>query len=524
MSRVVTRDYPVLIPYQIDFQATRVGKHIRQSKQHILWRFGFSHIPSLLSGKTGVACRGMELEVRLIWSVASGKHIIYLNNILIYQTPHSSSIKVAPAQKFEHSFNVAENVLPGGHVIHISAWALGVGSHASPEKQFTMNFDGQPYRNFCPMYLLGSSRMMKKYEIALKKAEEKLKRFPPGGPSSGSFSQSNSFDNAATVLGDRPKRTVNQNGMPFPQKGGMTHHRRPSAPEMLPPDILAADVAKSDEEEEILIAQARANSLRDLREHNEQAQTGAFARDSQEQEKYIAQAKVNSFRDMRGIKDDFTVHSFARPPPSSRPVFRSSNLQSVQEGIDLLDTDHNSLPGRGLFRSASNVTLDTAIKTPEDDLMSLASGYSHLDPTKSWQTQQNISFRLQQPPVYADTVAGDLIQPTPSLAPEKSYHGGAYEHDGYGFASPPRPSPMNFAGRHMNYAPGQQQPFAQMQQPPLYPQQRSPQWQKSSQYQVSSQQSYSPQMSSNMSFTAAPQPTFETLNAAFATPSNVAGR
>jgi hypothetical protein len=55
--------------------------------------------------------------------------------------------------------------------------------------------------------------------------------------------------------------------------------------------------------------------------------------------------------------------------------------------------------------------------TTEDkrDDMSYVADTPHLDPTQIWKTQQGLSFRLQNPPVYADTMAGDLINPSPSF-------------------------------------------------------------------------------------------------------------
>jgi hypothetical protein len=545
MITATIRDYPVIIPYQVDFQTTTVGKHIRQTKRHVIWRFGFSHIPSVLAGKKGVACRGMEIEVTLVWSIASGKHLLYLNNGLVYQSAPSSGLKVIPTSKFEHTFNVPENVIPGGHVIHIIAWAMGTGSHSTLDKQFKLFFDGQSYNNFCPIYLLGSPRMMMKNEIALNKAKEKLRRISEGGGNDDFGSQNSPIDPPGANMGDRPRWTNNTiqggyNGgrdqirpnMPLPPRGSSFHEmksgigyaqRRPSAP-----DLLSREFAKSDEEENIMLAQARINSFRDLRAEQERARSGMYPQSEREQEKFVAQAKVNSFRDMSG--DHMSIPSFARPPASpihrAPPARNPLNLQSVQEGIDLLDVNPRPDVGRGMVRSSSNVTLDTAIQSPDDDLLSLATDYSHLNPNPSWQTQQNISFRLQRPPVYADTAAGDLIQPSPSMS-NQSFYGNisGQSVDGFGRQAPPV-QPMNFAGRHMSYSQQeqrQQQQQQQQQQQIPQRQQYVHQQQATNPTQQSQQQSVGPQFSSNMSFTAAPPPTFESLNAAFAPSPSVAG-
>jgi hypothetical protein len=68
---------------------------------------------------------------------------------------------------------VPEEIVPGGHVIHITAWALGFGSHGSTDNQFSMTLDGQNYRDFYPMYKLGSPEMRNKYSVALEKRGKK---------------------------------------------------------------------------------------------------------------------------------------------------------------------------------------------------------------------------------------------------------------------------------------------------------------------------------------------------------------
>ena len=573
------RDYPVLIPYQVDFSTKTVGRHIRQTKRHCVWRFGFAHIPSILSNKTGVQCRGIEIEIHLVWSVASGKQIVYLNDIAVFQTASSSSLTVMPSQRFEHSVYVPETILPGGHIIHITAWALGFGSRAALDKQFMMTFDGQDYNHFYPIYQIGSRHMMERYTIALEKARAKISRDPNGSnisaADSKSISQASGADNMVgsnSIVGDRPRRKNNQSSqgvtdsnsdsnanywqrssIPLPPRSpARTYNKQnytgaanrnnneypinrtysgASAPEL---DLLSGEVAKDDLEEEMLIAKARLNSLRDLKRRKEQAESNAyasniFARNGQEEAKLMAQARLNSFRDLRG--DDMSVPSFARPPTHTINAVnrhqRPSHLQSVQEGQDLLDVDEPFHQAPGLVRSPSNLTLDTAIKTPEDDLMSMASDvYSHLDPHQNWKTQQNLSFRLQKPPVYADTAAGDLIQPTPSTSTQ-SFYGGAQNGTASGYRSSQATpqSAMNYAGRHMAY-PSQAEAYRQTQNRQYQQQQQQQQqyqnWNTSSQRQSFTSPT-NPGMSSNMSFTAAPPPTFETLNEAFAPSPSVAG-
>lgn len=487
----IFREYPILIPYQIDFNTTGVGKHIRQTKRHCTWRFGFIHIPSLLDNKTGVACRGIELEVQLVWSVTSRKHILYLNKIPIHQTvPSSSSLAVVPSQRFEDSVFVPEEVLPGGHVIHVTAWALGFGHH-SHDKQFTLRFDGQSYNSFSRIYEIGSLEMKRKYATALAKAKEKL-------DNGGGYVPQNTFSTSS--LDGRNRRDMHgqyeqeRNGMnqkywtkptiPLPpghdsnrvfpsqysnEPRPMRRYSNSSAPDSLPHHFLN-DAAKNDQEEAELLARARLNSFRDLKRQNDR---GGYN------------------------NDDATVPTFARPPPSpKKTTYAPQPLQAVYEGKDLLDIDDpppNDLHTPTTFarrRSNSDITLDTAIKT-DDDLMSLASGltnaYSHIDPTQNWKTQQNLSFRLQQhPPVYADSVAGDLFHPG----------GSAVSVSGY--PSPPGERPGSFAGRHM----GMQYPSQNMNM--------------NMSVSTMPQQNQSPMGgASTRSFAFAPPPTWESVNENF---------
>lgn len=169
------------------------------------------------------------------------------------------------------------------------------------------------------------------------------------------------------------------------------------------------------------------------------------AMDSNMEQKYIAKAMVHSFRDLRGdngVEDDdnnddnMSIPTFARPP---RVIKNSNNrnthhtnakhphsphLATVQETSSVKDLlgdnyatghDSNDDGPYNLIRSTSSITIDTMLRDSHldnDNISVLTDQYSHLDPKQMSRTQQNISFRLQTPPVYADSTAGDLIQPS----------------------------------------------------------------------------------------------------------------
>lgn len=490
--------YPVLIPYKIDFSTRTVGKHIRQTKRHVNWRFGFAHIPSLLQGKTGISCRGIEMDLHVIWSVASGKHEMYLNGQLVHHKLHSK-IAVIPTQKFDYSVNVPENIIPGMHVMHVTAWALGFGEHAN-ENQFRFEFDGENYQDFFGIYELGLANMMFEYSKPLDIARKKLsQREIIDGKSDGS--------SISDILDGRPRRSMTANSeenqssdvqywkepivsLLFQRHNSLSDSRSGSVSSSL--GFKTQDVATTDDDERRLIAEARALSLRELEE------TRRKRRDEEEEQRQLAQARLNSFRDLNKSNDDMTVPSFAKPP-TSRPHqplnSMGGGLQPVEEDKDLLDLDFNhTSSSTNLFRTQSSVTLDTALRDDfgigpsltNDDDMSLASEtYSHLDPKKNWKTQQDVSFIFQRPPVYADSLAGDLIQPSSSFSTSASF---------YGNTSPNYQPPMMYAGRHMGY----DQNTAQKLGNPTYPQSVP-----------------GPRPKTPPNFQAPPPPTFAVLNEAF---------
>eukprot|EP00551_Chaetoceros_affinis_P012860 CAMPEP_0203670440 /NCGR_PEP_ID=MMETSP0090-20130426/6510_1 /ASSEMBLY_ACC=CAM_ASM_001088 /TAXON_ID=426623 /ORGANISM="Chaetoceros affinis, Strain CCMP159" /LENGTH=798 /DNA_ID=CAMNT_0050535301 /DNA_START=251 /DNA_END=2647 /DNA_ORIENTATION=- len=212
MHQLFKSDYPTLIPYQIDFQTRTIGKHISLTKRFCHWRFGFAHIPSLLSSKSGVANRGMEFEVKFIWSIASGKHELYMNNYCIssssiptYGSIGSNSNATnmnRSTNKFDETFNIPQSILPGGHILHITAYSNnfkfvqsnantnamnmntadggggGISNNFNSQRnesdvqhqQFIMRLDGQRYSQFCKIYELGSANMLNKYRLVLEKA------------------------------------------------------------------------------------------------------------------------------------------------------------------------------------------------------------------------------------------------------------------------------------------------------------------------------------------------------------------
>lgn len=148
------QDYPLLIPYQIDFHSPRKGK-----KHHDMrWRFGFVNLRSLISGKTGASCRGLELDIHLVWSSVSGKYFVYLNDVPFYQGDVPSRIM----NDFTISFSLPDYAFPGNHQIDLTIVEMPPN-----ELQFGMQFDGQHYSSFCRIFEIGDARMLDYYRATL---------------------------------------------------------------------------------------------------------------------------------------------------------------------------------------------------------------------------------------------------------------------------------------------------------------------------------------------------------------------
>jgi len=85
------------------------------------------------------------------------------------------------------------------------------------------------------------------------------------------------------------------------------------------------------------------------------------------------------------------------------------------------DAYNNCAPDEfvGIIQTTSSVTLDTFMgedekrEEVEEDENSIA-GCIHLDPKYMLKIKRKLSFRLQDPPVYADISACELIEPTPN--------------------------------------------------------------------------------------------------------------
>ena len=82
----------------------KTNRPFRLSNSYQLYycrRFGFPNITALDQGQTGMACRGEEHEVVLVWSVTSGKRTILQNGQEVFYSHTRGS-------KFEHSWTMRD--------------------------------------------------------------------------------------------------------------------------------------------------------------------------------------------------------------------------------------------------------------------------------------------------------------------------------------------------------------------------------------------------------------------------------
>ena len=106
-------------------------------------RFGFSNKEALDSGETGTACRGEEHDVTLIWSVTSGKRLIFSDGQELHYSTNRSGV-------FEYSWTMR-----GNHIIKVVAHATPSMSGNPGFRQYDLFVDGLSFFNFPKVFELG---------------------------------------------------------------------------------------------------------------------------------------------------------------------------------------------------------------------------------------------------------------------------------------------------------------------------------------------------------------------------------
>lgn len=133
----------VPVVYQIDFTAVASGKHIASTKRRVRWRFGFANPEALAQGETGIACRGEEHDITLVWSVTSGKKLVLADG-------HEVHVSTSRGGIFDFGWT-----MKGNHVLKILAHASPPLSMTPGWRQYDFFVDGQSFFTFPKVFRLG---------------------------------------------------------------------------------------------------------------------------------------------------------------------------------------------------------------------------------------------------------------------------------------------------------------------------------------------------------------------------------
>lgn len=131
--------------YQVDCNVRNTGKTVAVTKRRVTWKFGVANPSALAEGKTGVECRGHEHEIKLIWSITSGKRSVVFDG----QEVHFSQGKPLRENKF--CFQWSE----WGHSFYMIAHVAPPIPKSTDFKMFDLLIDGQSFAVYPKIYQLG---------------------------------------------------------------------------------------------------------------------------------------------------------------------------------------------------------------------------------------------------------------------------------------------------------------------------------------------------------------------------------
>eukprot|EP00559_Dactyliosolen_fragilissimus_P000953 CAMPEP_0184855456 /NCGR_PEP_ID=MMETSP0580-20130426/699_1 /TAXON_ID=1118495 /ORGANISM="Dactyliosolen fragilissimus" /LENGTH=374 /DNA_ID=CAMNT_0027349969 /DNA_START=167 /DNA_END=1291 /DNA_ORIENTATION=+ len=110
------------------------------TKRKIKWVFGFPNAAALEAGETGMACRGEEHEVVIIWSVTSGKKVIHMDTEEIFHEVNRSGT-------LEYNWTIKNHVL--------RLFAQATPPMSGDGRQYDLFIDGQSFFSMPKVYELG---------------------------------------------------------------------------------------------------------------------------------------------------------------------------------------------------------------------------------------------------------------------------------------------------------------------------------------------------------------------------------
>mmetsp|Transcript_27964 Transcript_27964/g.42839 ORF Transcript_27964/g.42839 Transcript_27964/m.42839 type:complete len:410 (-) Transcript_27964:369-1598(-) len=147
-----------IVAYQIDHQVTSKGKTFGVSKKKITFKFGFANGEALSNGMVGANCRGSEHEIIFVWSLNSGKRQILVDGKEVHYS-ESGANGWTSDRTFQHVFSLRT---PGYgtcrcHLITLSPQQM---QQVNSKRPFDLRVNGISYFNFCKIFQLGTPSQM----------------------------------------------------------------------------------------------------------------------------------------------------------------------------------------------------------------------------------------------------------------------------------------------------------------------------------------------------------------------------
>jgi hypothetical protein len=143
------------IPYQIDYAVHNTAKTLGFSKKKVTFKFGFANESSIRQGLNGPACRGSEHELIFIWSLATGKRQLLLDNKDVHYS-ESGQNGWTTDRAWQHSFSLRDST---GATFRIHFSSQPASKEIPNSRPFDLRIAGISYFRFNQIYQLGTPEM-----------------------------------------------------------------------------------------------------------------------------------------------------------------------------------------------------------------------------------------------------------------------------------------------------------------------------------------------------------------------------
>ena len=145
------------VPYQVDYRVENKAKSLGFSKKKVMFKFGIANNESIGQGMVGSNCRGSEHEITFIWSLKSGKRQILADNNEVHFSESGQNGWTAD-RTFQHHFGV---VSPGFGTIRCHFVTLPSDPNApGGNRPFDLRIGGISYFDFTKIFQLGTPAML----------------------------------------------------------------------------------------------------------------------------------------------------------------------------------------------------------------------------------------------------------------------------------------------------------------------------------------------------------------------------